>query len=382
MPKGYINVSERKVVLRLFDALIIAGIFFVSDYIPYFEYISMDDEKFIVEMLTLIIYFNVFGQIFQLYSLNVASSRYKIVQSLFLTSSVTTLFYVFTPILSPLLPEDRIQILFFYSLLFFTVLIWRFAYTILLFSPKYFKDIIVIAHSTGLHKLHKLVHNDYYHNVVAYVSDANPDKIDRFFDVEKTDLRSLVSEYSVTELVFDSAGFSNEMTDKLRNDLIHLFEEGVSIKSYETFYEEHTLSIPQEYLNNNFYQSIPLSKNNDSRFYSFFHRTWDVIISVVGIVVFIVFLPLIVIFNLIGNRGPLIYTQNRVGAKGKVFTIYKLRTMIPNAEKDGIQFTVKNDKRITAFGRFLRVTRLDEMPQFINILKGDMSIIGPRPERP
>ena len=86
--------------------------------------------------------------------------------------------------------------------------------------------------------------------------------------------------------------------------------------------------------------------------------------------------------NILANRGPLFYTQNRVGQKGKIFKIFKLRSMIVNAETRGAVYAEKNDKRITLFGKFLRNTRIDEFPQFFNILKGDMSIIGPRPERP
>ena len=85
---------------------------------------------------------------------------------------------------------------------------------------------------------------------------------------------------------------------------------------------------------------------------------------------------------MIGNRGPLFYTQERVGKNGKPFQIVKLRSMIVNAEKYGAKWAQKNDKRITLFGNFLRRSRLDEIPQFINILRGDMGIIGPRPERP
>jgi lipopolysaccharide/colanic/teichoic acid biosynthesis glycosyltransferase len=96
----------------------------------------------------------------------------------------------------------------------------------------------------------------------------------------------------------------------------------------------------------------------------------------------VVLLPVILIGNLIGNRGNLFYTQKRVGKNGVVFDILKFRTMVRNAEKQGAVFTTTNDSRITPFGKFLRKTRIDEFPQFINILKGDMGVIGPRPERP
>ena len=92
--------------------------------------------------------------------------------------------------------------------------------------------------------------------------------------------------------------------------------------------------------------------------------------------------PLVFIGNLMGNRGPLFYTQERVGLNGKTFRIVKLRTMIINAEAEGAQWASRTDRRITPFGKILRNLRIDEIPQCVNILKGEMSLIGPRPERP
>jgi lipopolysaccharide/colanic/teichoic acid biosynthesis glycosyltransferase len=83
------------------------------------------------------------------------------------------------------------------------------------------------------------------------------------------------------------------------------------------------------------------------------------------------------------SRGPVIYAQTRVGLNGRVFTIYKLRTMYHNCEAvSGVKWATKADPRVTPVGRFLRATHLDELPQLWNVLKGDMSLVGPRPERP
>jgi lipopolysaccharide/colanic/teichoic acid biosynthesis glycosyltransferase len=81
------------------------------------------------------------------------------------------------------------------------------------------------------------------------------------------------------------------------------------------------------------------------------------------------------------SKGPVIYSQERIGLKGRPFTIYKFRSMYINSEKDGPALSSEEDKRITRVGKFLRRTRLDEFPQFYNVLKGDMSVVGPRPER-
>lgn len=127
---------------------------------------------------------------------------------------------------------------------------------------------------------------------------------------------------------------------------------------------------------------IKLSKNKNNHLYLFSQRFIDIVLSIIGLVIFISLLPLFLIGNLLGNRGSLFYTQKRVGYKGKIFKIYKLRSMVKNAEKNGPVWAIKNDQRITPFGKILRIFRLDELPQMINVIKGEMSIIGPRPERP
>ena len=111
-------------------------------------------------------------------------------------------------------------------------------------------------------------------------------------------------------------------------------------------------------------------------------RIFEIAVSLFGLSIGAFLFPIIVIGNALGNRGRLFYSQKRVGKDGIVFKILKFRTMVKNAERDGAVFTAINDSRVTAFGKFMRKTRMDEFPQFINILKGDMAVIGPRPERP
>ncbi len=116
--------------------------------------------------------------------------------------------------------------------------------------------------------------------------------------------------------------------------------------------------------------------------YSFFKRTIDIVFSLLALLV--IWLPMIVVAVVVRctSEGPALYKQERVGLNGKTFTLYKYRSMRIDAEADGAQWAVDDDPRVTKFGRFMRLTRLDELPQLLNILKGDMSIVGPRPERP
>ena len=123
--------------------------------------------------------------------------------------------------------------------------------------------------------------------------------------------------------------------------------------------------------------------SNFSNFYAAIIRGCDVLLSLILFITFISFLPFIWIANLIASPGPLFYRQTRVGKNGKNFTIIKFRSMHIDAEFDGEpRFTEENDERITSVGLFLRKSRIDELPQVINILRGDMALIGPRPERP
>lgn len=118
-------------------------------------------------------------------------------------------------------------------------------------------------------------------------------------------------------------------------------------------------------------------------FRRYFKRAFDIVIATLGLVISLPFLLIIPMLIKLDSRGPVIFKQERVGEGEKVFTLYKFRTMIDEAEKDtGPVWSQENDKRITRLGRFLRRSRLDEIPQLFNVIRGDMSFIGPRPERP
>ena len=113
-----------------------------------------------------------------------------------------------------------------------------------------------------------------------------------------------------------------------------------------------------------------------------YKRCIDVLLSVTGLLISAPFFPLIALAIRLESPGPLFFKQVRVGSGEKQFMLYKFRSMCQDAERDGAVWAVKNDARITAVGRFLRNSRIDEIPQLYNVLKGEMSFIGPRPERP
>jgi exopolysaccharide biosynthesis polyprenyl glycosylphosphotransferase len=105
-------------------------------------------------------------------------------------------------------------------------------------------------------------------------------------------------------------------------------------------------------------------------------------VSVIGLILAAPLMALTALAIKAESPGPMLYSQVRAGEFGKLFTIYKFRSMRTDAEKAGAQFAQENDPRVTRVGRFIRKTRLDELPQLWNVLRGDMSMVGPRPERP
>lgn len=111
-------------------------------------------------------------------------------------------------------------------------------------------------------------------------------------------------------------------------------------------------------------------------------RIFDIVASLCGLIILSPMLIIVAICIKLDSKGPVFFKQKRVGKNKKIFEIYKFRTMVTDAEKLGKQITVGNDSRITRVGKFIRKCKLDEFPQLINVVKGEMSLVGPRPEVP
>lgn len=130
-----------------------------------------------------------------------------------------------------------------------------------------------------------------------------------------------------------------------------------------------------------------------SKIYLFIKRIIDIVGSLIGLIILSPLLVIVGILIKIESKGPIIFAQDRIGKNGKIFRMYKLRSMVKNAEElkkklmaenemSGPMFKIKDDPRITKIGKFIRKTSIDELPQLLNVLKGDMSLVGPRPSLP
>ncbi|MGB2129426.1 MAG: sugar transferase [Flavicella sp.] len=383
---NYINVSERRVLLRIFDILsVLIGIFTIARILEV-QYLPIDADKSIQWISIYLVYFMVFGSIFEMYDLKTSSARYSIFQSIFITAFTSVLFYLFTPIITPSFPNDRIDVLFLFLAVLVPVTIWRVIYSTFIFSPRLVKNIMVIGNEKRVkHILQTIKNKNVQVNIICYVSDTEIQGLKdyKYMPIKGANLRQIAEETVIDEIIISKNSIDLTQTPDISKQLIFLFEHGINIKSIANYYEEITLRVSEENLTGNFYKHVSFSKNHENTFYLMFVRLADIVISLIGLSSFVVFLPIVLLGNLIGNRGPLFYKQVRVGRNGEHFSIYKFRSMVVNAESEGkAVWAKKNDMRITPFGKFMRKTRIDETPQFINILLGEMSLIGPRPERP
>ncbi|MCF6308052.1 MAG: exopolysaccharide biosynthesis polyprenyl glycosylphosphotransferase [Flavobacteriaceae bacterium] len=388
MPKKsniHFDISERKILLRFFDIISVLALLYLVGIIFDFDYFIINEEHW-VWSIVLAIYLTVFATIFELYNLQKASKFEVVIQNIILTSSVTVLFYLLTPYYTPMLPENRLQIVYFYISVNLSLFIWRYLYIILISAPRYFKRVLLLCNTEDIDTIITSLHkSDPNYKVIGFINTDVKNfthyQSENIIEFNVKNVTDTVEEHLISEIVVATSQ-DDEITVKLYSQLIDLLEKGVPIREYTQVYEEITHRVPVQHVDKDFYRYFPFSRSNQNKLYLFFHRLLDLVFSVIGLTFGLLIVPIIIIGNIIANRGPLFYTQERVGRNGKPFKIYKLRSMVTDAEKDGAKYASKIDSRVTKFGRFLRKSRFDEIPQFINVILGNMSVIGPRPERP
>lgn len=381
----HFEISERKILLRVFDVLSVLFGLYCIGFVFQFNYFDFSTTIF-YWTIVLALYINIFGAIFEMYNLQVASNHFQVLRSVVLTTTTTVIFYLLTPVFSPQLPKNRWQLLVFYITVFMSIYIWRVIYIRFFASNRFAQNVVLVCDGGEVEELIQgLEKVDPHYKIIGYVNPEEVTFSESWYHnakhIKKEDLTSFVAKNGVFEIVVASQK-TEGITADLYQQLLRLLESGKSVREYTHVYESKTQRIPVQYISRDFYRFFPFSRSNQNKLYLYSTRIIEISFSVIGLGAGLAFLPLIVVCNVFWNRGGLFYTQKRVGKDGVVFEIIKFRTMVNNAENAGAVFAKLNDSRITKFGKFLRKTRIDEIPQFINILKGDMGVIGPRPERP
>lgn len=167
---------------------------------------------------------------------------------------------------------------------------------------------------------------------------------------------------------------------KLSKGLFACLPLQINFFDIATFYEKITGKIPVTTIEQIWF--LENLTESSKKLYESLGRIFDIIFSLILLAISLPFIPFIILAIKLDSQGSAFFTQVRAGKDGKTFKAIKFRTMVQDAEKNGAQWATKNDPRVTRLGRILRKARIDEIPQLINILKNEMSLIGPRPERP
>lgn len=220
-------------------------------------------------------------------------------------------------------------------------------------------------------------------NLVGYIDD-DPEKAGK--DVEgfriygsSDQLLRIIEEMNITEVVVSITG---EMRGQTFQTLLDVQEKGIEITRMQKLYEELLGRVPIHHLESDWVLRSFIDEARVSSFYLVGSRLIDILGSLVGMAIFLALLPFLAIAILLDDGWPIFYFQPRLGKGGVPFKMVKLRTMVKDAEADGqARMAAKNDPRVTRVGNILRMTRLDELPQFWNVLRGEMSLVGPRAER-
>tara|TARA_B100001093_G_C26851941_1_gene1025512 strand:+ start:3046 stop:4419 length:1374 start_codon:yes stop_codon:yes gene_type:complete len=199
--------------------------------------------------------------------------------------------------------------------------------------------------------------------------------ISGIFNEEEFNLKKIES---INGLIIENL---NQINKTNLDIIFNLRLKGIVVDSIFTWFEKRYHRIPTHLIENK-YEFFERIKYIEDNYQLRAKRIGDLFVS---LFLLIITLPIIIIISFlifIEDQGPLFYSQKRTGLNGKIIKIIKFRSMRIDAEKDGIQWSKKYDPRVTKIGRIIRATRLDELPQLISVVYGDMSLIGPRPERP
>jgi exopolysaccharide biosynthesis polyprenyl glycosylphosphotransferase len=286
-----------------------------------------------------------------------------------------------------LIPNDlpRVYFLYFLTMVWPAITLWRYGYATL-FSRLRHRVLIVGRGERGQSMARVLRQaSTLNYQVLGYMEDGDSDTLESVPDDlpvlgRVADLPRLVQQLQIQEVVV-------AIEQNLRKDLFEWLVEcqarGVQVSWMPNLYERLFRCVPIQYVDPDWALSMLQGQPVFERLQLAGKRLLDLVLAAVGLVGFAPFMLLVALAIRLDSAGPVLYRQIRSGRAGKPFTILKFRTMIQNAEQDGqARWATKDDDRITRVGRFLRKTRLDELPQLVNVLRGEMSIVGPRPERP
>ncbi len=319
------------------------------------------------------------------YDLNKAGSLKLTLKAIGLAIIVASIFYLIVYFAMPPQTLPRRGVAYFIIFVSILTLIWRLIYVRIFSAATKSRRLLVIgagkAGSTLVNILADQAQPPY--NLLGLIDD-DPEKLGaeiRGYKIlgDHSQLLTLAKELGVTDLIL---AISGQMNHGMFQNLLTAQEKGLQISTMAQVYEELLGRVPIELLDSEWVVRSFVDRAPLGGIYRLLKRLLDLILTIIALVFFIALIPIIAFLILIDSGKPVIYSQERLGRGGEPYRIYKFRTMKNKAdmEKEAL-VTAYNDPRITRLGKFLRKVHLDELPQVINVMKGEMSWVGPRSER-
>jgi len=371
-----LNSLERKFILLLGDLfIVIASLnYFVQDVIDT-QFISLQLKVVVISFGTLS--FFALSYILDLYNLQRTLKRkYVVSQALY----ITTLFVLTVVIFTLIVFDASFWIKYLLVFLILTpiqIALWRLFFVNVFRIIPTTKNVLFIYDvdsQSDIKKVTNLIDGEdeetFYKVKLTY-------NINQHIEVKKNFLKAIDK---IDCWIINVKNY-NDLPEDIEKMILRSILKGKEVISFTSFYENIYEALPIQSHNDSFYEILQLRNRKIRYLQTIFGFGINFTLALFVGVVFLFCTPFVWLCNLLFNRGPLFYTQKRVGLHGKEFKIYKFRSMVVDAEKTGAKMATKNDARITPFGKILRAFRIDELPQIISVVKGDMQFIGPRPER-
>jgi len=280
----------------------------------------------------------------------------------------------------------RIGVASFIISVFILTLLWRLLYIRIFTAPQFMRRILLVgAGDTGKIML-KIINQVKPHPyIMVGIIDDDPQKIGKMIEGYEVFggsvvLLNAICDHQITDLI---VAISGQMQGGMFQALLDAQEVGTEIIRMPVAYEELLHRVPIRYLEAEWILRSFVDKARSETFSEMLKRGLDIIGGLVGMLFLLILFPFVAIAILVESGKPILYRQTRMGRGGQLYNIHKFRTMHQDAEADGQpQWAEENDRRATRVGLLLRKTHIDEIPQFYNVLHGEMSLVGPRAERP
>lgn len=373
-----VNVKEKVALLLMSDVVAMAVSFIIAlvlgHRLPFtFDLVSYYNGGAETLIASAVVVFF----ILDVYSLHKIPERFLgqallVVVGLLLGAILSTFTFFFTRDAVP-----RAVFLLFYVFSFLLINLFRYAVSRATLSAVYWRLLIVGKKAKCLDVGHMIESRQYLHStVVGYLTDDQNSGEGKDIPClgRITDLMAVAEQRGIDQIIVAAATIEEDLTKYL----LECMQKKIKISDFRKVIEDITGKVPIDYLNDNWF--ILWLSTADKRYFWYVKRCIDIVLSAFGFCFSLPFVALAALLIKLDSRGPVFYSQQRVGRGNKPFRAWKLRTMVEGADKNRVHWTTENDDRITRVGRLLRKMRLDEVPQLLNVLRGDMSLIGPRPE--